>query len=139
MITTRSGLNLIFLTSLLLIFNQIECFNVDVVNYVKYEGQPDSMFGFSVALHQEQQRSWWVIAIFFYGFVNEFAILSVWFGWRKTGREFWWLKVSKLWVVNVMFFGGAIFDWKVSVGILDLLQGLSAIFRWYFRIVKLLK
>lgn len=38
----------------------ITAFNVDTVNYIRHEGEVDSMFGFSVALHQEQQRSWWV-------------------------------------------------------------------------------
>lgn len=33
-------------------------FNVDAINYVQHEGQADSMFGFSVALHQENQKSW---------------------------------------------------------------------------------
>lgn len=36
----------------------ITAFNVDTVNYIRHEGEVDSMFGFSVALHQEQQRSW---------------------------------------------------------------------------------
>ena len=33
-------------------------FNLDVGNYIRHEGQRDSMFGFSVALHQEAGRSW---------------------------------------------------------------------------------
>lgn len=36
----------------------IHTFNLDTVNYIRHEGEPDSMFGFSVALHKEQQRSW---------------------------------------------------------------------------------
>lgn len=43
---------------LLLFVSEIECFNVDVVNYIRHESNNGSMFGFSVALHQEQQRSW---------------------------------------------------------------------------------
>lgn len=43
---------------LLLIVSRVECFNVDVVNYIRHELYNGSMFGFSVALHQEQQRSW---------------------------------------------------------------------------------
>lgn len=45
---------------LLLVQFNIKCnaFNVDTVNYIRHEGQPDSMFGFSVALHKEHQRSW---------------------------------------------------------------------------------
>ncbi|XP_055615855.1 integrin alpha-PS2 isoform X2 [Toxorhynchites rutilus septentrionalis] len=39
----------------------VEAFNVDTVNYVLHEGSPNSMFGFSVVLHQEQQRSWVII------------------------------------------------------------------------------
>lgn len=45
---------------LLLLINESNCFNLDVNNYIRHEGQDGSMFGFSVALHQEQQRSWWV-------------------------------------------------------------------------------
>lgn len=40
--------------------NAINAFNIDAVNYVRHEGQPDSMFGFSVALHQESKKSWYV-------------------------------------------------------------------------------
>lgn len=51
----------------------ITAFNVDTVNYIRHEGEVDSMFGFSVALHQEQQRSWWVsnvqIVIRFYQYL----------------------------------------------------------------------
>ncbi|XP_019559694.3 integrin alpha-PS2 isoform X1 [Aedes albopictus] len=39
----------------------VQGFNVDTVNYVLHEGTPNSMFGFSVVLHQEQQRSWVII------------------------------------------------------------------------------
>lgn len=46
------------LLPLLLITSEIKCFNVDVVNYIRHELYNESMFGFSVALHQEQQRSW---------------------------------------------------------------------------------
>lgn len=41
----------------------VQGFNVDTVNYVLHEGAPNSMFGFSVVLHQEQQRSWLVCLI----------------------------------------------------------------------------
>lgn len=54
--STRNGLLISLL--LLLIVNQISSFNLDVVNYIRHEGQNGSMFGFSVALHQEAQRSW---------------------------------------------------------------------------------
>lgn len=43
---------------LLLFVNGFNCFNLDVNNYIRHEGQDGSMFGFSVTLHQEQQRSW---------------------------------------------------------------------------------
>lgn len=42
----------------LLLINELHSFNLDVNNYIRHEGQNGSMFGFSVALHQEQQRSW---------------------------------------------------------------------------------
>lgn len=45
---------------LILLINESHCFNLDVNNYIRHEGQDGSMFGFSVALHQEQQRSWLV-------------------------------------------------------------------------------
>lgn len=54
--STRNGLLISLL--LLLIVNQSSAFNLDVVNYIRHEGQNGSMFGFSVALHQEAQRSW---------------------------------------------------------------------------------
>lgn len=33
-------------------------FNLDTANYIKHEGESGSMFGFSVALHKENGRSW---------------------------------------------------------------------------------
>ena len=41
-----------------LIVPSTNTFNLDTVNYIRHEGEPESMFGFSVALHKEQQRSW---------------------------------------------------------------------------------
>lgn len=43
---------------LLLIISKVECFNVDVANYILQESHNGSMFGFSVTLHQEQKKSW---------------------------------------------------------------------------------
>lgn len=42
---------------------QTNAFNLDVVNYIRQEGAQDSMFGFSVALHREAQKSWLVFLI----------------------------------------------------------------------------
>lgn len=39
---------------------EIAAFNLDVENFIKHDGVEDSMFGFSVALHKEQQTSWLV-------------------------------------------------------------------------------
>lgn len=39
---------------------EIAAFNLDVENFIKHDGAEDSMFGFSVALHKEQQTSWLV-------------------------------------------------------------------------------
>lgn len=39
----------------------VSTFNIDTVNYIRHEGESNSMFGFSVALHQEQQRKWVII------------------------------------------------------------------------------
>lgn len=44
---------------LLLFVLEIQSFNVDTVNtYLKYAGPPNSMFGFSVALHEERPHRW---------------------------------------------------------------------------------
>uniref|UniRef100_A0A182M9S2 Uncharacterized protein n=1 Tax=Anopheles culicifacies TaxID=139723 RepID=A0A182M9S2_9DIPT len=32
-------------------------FNLDTINYILHEGDPNSMFGFSVVLHREQNKS----------------------------------------------------------------------------------
>lgn len=39
------------------IVHQVATFNLDTVNYMNYDGNPDSMFGFSIALHQESKMS----------------------------------------------------------------------------------
>lgn len=36
----------------------VSAFNVDVFNYIRHEVEPNSMFGFSVALHKEDSRGW---------------------------------------------------------------------------------
>lgn len=41
-----------------LIVPSANTFNLDTINYIRHEGEPESMFGFSVALHKEAQRSW---------------------------------------------------------------------------------
>lgn len=53
-------LNATIIASLLFSFAFVPtaAFNLDTVNYIRHEGDAESMFGFSVALHQEQQRSW---------------------------------------------------------------------------------
>lgn len=56
----KSNLGLQIATLLLIFISGSLCFNLDVQNYIRHEGQDGSMFGFSVALHQEKQRSWWV-------------------------------------------------------------------------------
>lgn len=59
-----SGLGHLFLAVALVVLAvagwvpAVGAFNVDTVNYVLYEERANSMFGFSVTLHQEQQRSW---------------------------------------------------------------------------------
>lgn len=37
--------------------HQVVSFNLDTVNYINFDGTPDSMFGFSLALHQESKIS----------------------------------------------------------------------------------
>uniref|UniRef100_A0A182Q008 Integrin alpha-2 domain-containing protein n=1 Tax=Anopheles farauti TaxID=69004 RepID=A0A182Q008_9DIPT len=36
-------------------------FNLDTINFILQEGEPNSMFGFSVALHREQNKSWVIV------------------------------------------------------------------------------
>ncbi|KFB34881.1 AGAP000032-PA-like protein [Anopheles sinensis] len=36
----------------------VSAFNLDTINFILQEGEPNSMFGFSVALHREQNKSW---------------------------------------------------------------------------------
>ncbi|XP_049283064.1 integrin alpha-PS2 isoform X3 [Anopheles funestus] len=36
-------------------------FNLDTINYILQEGEPNSMFGFSVVLHREQNKSWVIV------------------------------------------------------------------------------
>lgn len=55
---SKMGFVIAQLLLLVLLVNEFHCFNLDVNNYIRHEGQKESMFGFSVALHQEQQRSW---------------------------------------------------------------------------------
>lgn len=46
---------------LLLVFcsvSDVSAFNVDVDNFVKYRGDPGSMFGFSVAEYKGRGESW---------------------------------------------------------------------------------
>lgn len=54
----KSHVVLVCVTLLALLSLVVDGFNLDVVNYVKQEGPSDSMFGFSVAMHKEAQRSW---------------------------------------------------------------------------------
>lgn len=50
---------IVVICGLLLLSTQlVAAFNVDTANYIQHEGQSQSMFGFSVALHQESHRSW---------------------------------------------------------------------------------
>lgn len=39
----------------------VRAYNLDVFNYVRHEGQPKTMYGFSVAMHKEQNTNWWVL------------------------------------------------------------------------------
>lgn len=36
-------------------------FNFDTINFIQHEGRRDSMFGFSIALHEEGKRSMLVL------------------------------------------------------------------------------
>ena len=37
--------------------HHVVAFNLDTVNYINFDGNPESMFGFSLALHQESKIS----------------------------------------------------------------------------------
>lgn len=39
------------------ILHHVASFNLDTVNYINFDGNADSMFGFSLALHQESKIS----------------------------------------------------------------------------------
>ena len=41
-----------------LVLTTVTGFNLDVENPVVYQGDPDSLFGFSVAAHRDQQTGW---------------------------------------------------------------------------------
>ena len=41
-------------------WSQVTCFNLDTEHGVVYQGDQDSLFGFSVAAHRDQQTGWWV-------------------------------------------------------------------------------
>ena len=41
-----------------LIVPSANTFNLDTVDFIRHEGEAESMFGFSVALHKENKRSW---------------------------------------------------------------------------------
>lgn len=43
------------------VITQINAFNIETVNYIRHEGESNSMFGFSVALHAESVRKWVVV------------------------------------------------------------------------------
>ena len=40
------------------LFSTAHSFNLDTENPVVYQGDPDSLFGFSVAAHRDQQTGW---------------------------------------------------------------------------------
>ena len=46
--------------ALQLVLTTVNCFNLDTENPVVYQGDPGSLFGFSVAAHRDQQTGWWV-------------------------------------------------------------------------------
>lgn len=64
MATSTPAAHLLVAAVLLLVgcggpIGRLGAFNVDTVNYVRHDGPaPDSMYGFSVALHREKQQSW---------------------------------------------------------------------------------
>lgn len=47
------GLLLLLIT----IVHHVVAFNLDTVNYINFDGNAESMFGFSLALHQESKIS----------------------------------------------------------------------------------
>lgn len=57
---TAGTLMQLIATALLLVWlgQTATAFNLDTINFILKEGDPSSMFGFSVALHREQNNSW---------------------------------------------------------------------------------
>uniref|UniRef100_A0A182UBB6 Uncharacterized protein n=1 Tax=Anopheles melas TaxID=34690 RepID=A0A182UBB6_9DIPT len=57
---TAATLMQLIATALLLVWlgQTATAFNLDTINFILKEGDPSSMFGFSVALHREQNNSW---------------------------------------------------------------------------------
>lgn len=43
------------------VITQINAFNIETTNYIRHEGESNSMFGFSVALHAESVRKWVIV------------------------------------------------------------------------------
>ncbi|XP_035905010.1 integrin alpha-PS2 isoform X1 [Anopheles stephensi] len=62
----RTGMLLavqLFVTGLVLLTvdRTATAFNLETINYILQEGEPNSMFGFSVVLHREQNKSWVIV------------------------------------------------------------------------------
>ncbi|XP_040173055.1 integrin alpha-PS2 isoform X2 [Anopheles arabiensis] len=60
---TAATLMQLIATALLLVWlgQTATAFNLDTINFILKEGDPSSMFGFSVALHREQNNSWVIV------------------------------------------------------------------------------
>uniref|UniRef100_A0A182T4T7 Integrin alpha-2 domain-containing protein n=1 Tax=Anopheles maculatus TaxID=74869 RepID=A0A182T4T7_9DIPT len=59
---TRLAVQLIGVLLLLVTVDRTAtAFNLETINYILQEGEPNSMFGFSVVLHREQNKSWVIV------------------------------------------------------------------------------
>lgn len=53
----RMAIRSLLLLIIVAFIDQVAAFNLDTVNYINFDGNPESMFGFSLALHQESKIS----------------------------------------------------------------------------------
>lgn len=57
MANDRLSIGCCFFFLIIAIVHHVASFNLDTVNYINFDGNADSMFGFSLALHQESKIS----------------------------------------------------------------------------------
>ena len=51
-------IKIVLISSLLGLFQIVNCFNIDLNTHVEYRRPPSTLFGFSVAAHREANVGW---------------------------------------------------------------------------------